>query len=143
MEGILKSFRKELWIVFPEKQGIRNITESVKECLTLSGIQDGLCLVSSTNVTSSIFTNSDESEMHINFLNWLEKMAPRDSNELKKKGERELAYLDTHLKRTLVGRDIVIAVTKGELELGTWEQILYVEFDGKRRKHVLVKIIGE
>jgi len=139
----VKSYRKEVWIVFPEKQGIQNITKDVKDCLTLSGIQDGLCLVSSASVTSSIFTNSDESEMHINFLKWLEKIAPHDPNEKEKTGERELAYLDTHLKRALVGRDIVVAVTKGELELGTWEQILYVEFDGKRRKHVLVKIIGE
>ncbi len=139
----MKSFRKELWIVFPKKLGIQNITETVKEYLKLSGIQDGLCLVSSTSVTSSIFTNSDESEMHTNFLKWLEKIAPHDPNEKEKTGEKELAYLDTHLKRALVGRDIVIAVTKGELELGTWEQILYAEFDGKRRKCVLIKIIGE
>ncbi len=139
----MKSFRKELWIVFPEKQGILNITKDIIDCLKVSGIQEGLCLVSSTNVTSSVYTNSDEPDMHTNILDWLEKLAPHNPEMKDKAGESEIAFLDTHLKRTLVGREVVLAVTKGELELGTWEQVLYVEFDGKRRKHVLVKIIGE
>lgn len=139
----MKSFRKELWIVFPERQGMLNITNDVIDCLKASGIQEGLCLVSATSVTSSVFTNSNESELHTNILGWLEKLAPHDPENMQKTGESELAFMDTHLKRTLVGREVVLAITKGELELGTWEQVLYVEFDGKRRKHVLIKIIGD
>lgn len=139
----MKSCRKELWVVFPEKQGVLNITKDVIDCLKASGIQEGLCLVSATNVTSSIFTNSDEPDMHKDFLEWLEKLAPHDPGKPGSSQESELSFLDTHLKRTLVGREIVLAVTKGDLELGTWEQVLYFEFDGKRRKKVLIKIIGE
>ena len=139
----MKSSRKELWVVFPEKQGVLNITKDVNECLKASEIQEGLCLVSATSVTASVFTNSDELAMHKDFLDWLEKLAPRDPEKKGSTQESELSFLDTHLKRTLVGREIVLAVTKGELELGTWEEILYFEFDGKRRKKVLIKIIGE
>ena len=139
----MKSFRKELWIVFPEKQGVLNITKDVNESLKTSGIQEGLCLVSAANVTSSIFTNSDEADMHADFLEWLEKLAPHNPEKKETNSESELSFLDTHLKRTLVGKEVVFAVTKGELELGTWEQILYFEFDGKRRKLVLIKIIGD
>lgn len=139
----MKSSRKELWVVFPEKQGVLNITKDVNECLKASEIQEGLCLVSATSVTASVFTNSDELDMHKDFLDWLEKLAPRDPEKKGSTQESELSFLDTHLKRTLVGREIVLAVTKGELELGTWEEILYFEFDGKRRKKVLIKIIGE
>lgn len=139
----MKSIRKELWIVYPERQGVQNITKEVADCLKASGIQEGLCLISATNVTSSICTNSDEPEMHLKMIEWLEKLAPHNSEQKNVKGSLETSFLDTHFKRTLVGRQIVLAVTKGELELGTWEQILYFEFDGKRRKQVLIKIIGE
>lgn len=139
----MKSIRKELWIVYPERQGVLNITKDVMDCLKSSGIQEGLCLVSATNVTSGVFTNSDEPEMHAAVLKWLDNLAPHNTDLTGKDGSSDSSFLDAHLKRSLIGRQIVLAVSKGELELGTWEQILYFEFDGKRRKHVLVKIIGE
>lgn len=139
----MKSYRKDLWYVYPDRQGVLNITKDIVDCVKASGIREGICLVNAMNVTAGVYTNSDEQPMHASFLKWLEKLAPHNPEEKTGTEDSELSFLDTHLKRTLIGRDVTIAVTKGELELGTWEQILYFEFDGKRRKHVLVKIIGE
>jgi len=139
----VKSYRKDLWYVYPERQGVLNITRDVQDCLKASGIQEGICLINTMNVTAGVYTNSDEDPMHKSFLEWLEKLAPHNPDATTGSGETEVSFLDTHLKRTVIGREVMVAVTKGELELGTWEQILYFEFDGKRRKRVLVKIIGE
>lgn len=139
----MKSYRKDLWYVYPERQGVLNITQDVQECLKASSIQEGICLINTMNVTAGVYTNSDEEPMHASFLEWLEGLAPHNPDEKTGSGDTEVSFLDTHLKRTVIGREVMVAVTKGELELGTWEQILYFEFDGKRRKRVLVKIIGE
>ena len=139
----MKSYRKDLWYIYPERQGVLNITQDVRDCLQASGIQEGICLINTMNVTAGVLTNSDEGALHSSILEWLEKLAPHNPNAKTGSGETEVSFLDTHLKRTVIGREVMVAVTKGELELGTWEQILYFEFDGKRRKRVLVKIIGE
>jgi secondary thiamine-phosphate synthase enzyme len=138
----MKSYRKELWFILPERQGVINITQDIKDCLESSGIDEGLCLVNAMNVTSSIFINDYEEMLLEEFEKWLEKLAPHDPEQSDLTDTDEV-FKDVHLKRTLMGRDVTVAVTKGELDLGTFEQILYYEFDGKRRKHVLVKIIGE
>lgn len=139
----MKSYMKELDYVVPEPQGVVNITEDVRACLKASGIQEGLCLVNSMNVTSGIFVNDDDAELHEKIFEWLNELAPHDPQRKVNPKNPDAAFLDTHLKRILMGRDTVIAVSKGSLVLGTWEQVLYFEFDGKRRKHVLVRIIGE
>ena len=139
----MKSYMKELDYVVPEPQGVVNITEDVRACLKTSGIQEGLCLVNSMNVTSGIFVNDDDAELHDKIFEWLNELAPHDPACKINPKNPEACFLDTHLKRILMWRDTVIAVSKGNLVLGTWEQILYFEFDGKRRKRVLVKIIGE
>jgi secondary thiamine-phosphate synthase enzyme len=139
----MKSYSKELDYVVPEPQGVVNITADVRACLKASGIQEGLCLVNSMNVTSGIFVNDDDADLHAKIFEWLNELAPHDPECMINPKNPEACFLDTHLKRILMGRDTVIAVSKGDLVLGTWEQILYFEFDGKRRKHVLVKIIGE
>lgn len=139
----MKSYRKDLWYVYPERQGVLNITKDVEDCLKASGIQEGICLINTMNVTSGIYTNSDEAPLHESYLEWLEKLAPHNPDAKANTDDPEISFLETHLKRTVIGREVMVAVTKGELELGTWEQILYFEFDGKRRKRVLVKIIGE
>ena len=108
----MKSVRKELWVVFPEKQGVLNITKDVDEFLKASGIQEGLCLVSAANVTSSIFTNSDEADMHVDFMGWLEKLAPHNPEKKETNSDSELSFLDTHLKRTLVGKEVVWPLQK-------------------------------
>ena len=139
----MKSYIKELDYVVPEPQGVVNITEDVRACLKASSIQEGLCLVNSMNVTSGIFVNDDDAELHEKIFEWLNELAPLDPQRKVNPKNPDAAFLDTHLKRILMGRDTIIAVSKGNLVLGTWEQILYFEFDGKRRKHVLVRIIGE
>ena len=139
----MKSYRKELWVVVPDRQGVLDITKDIRECVKASGVKEGLCLVNAMNVTSSIVINSDDAEMHNEFFQWLEKLAPHDPNKHGKEGSEEARFVDVHFKRTVLGRDVTIAITKGELDLGTWEQVMYYEFDGKRRKHILVKIIGE
>jgi len=139
----VKSYRKELWVVVPEMQGVKDLTEEVRECVEASRVKEGLCLVNAMNVTSSIFINSDDWDIHKEFFKWLEDIAPHDPEKKADTKDVEEHFADVHFKRTVLGRDVTIAITKGELDLGTWEQILYFEFDGKRRKHVLVKIIGE
>lgn len=138
----MKSFRKELWFNIPSRRGFVNITPDIKECLAESGIKEGLCLVNAMHITASVFINDDESGLHKDFEKWLEGLAPEkpysryNHNTFEDNG-------DAHLKRTIMGREVVVAVTNGKLDFGPWEQIFYGEFDGKRDKRVLVKIIGE
>jgi len=139
---IMKSFRKELWFEIPSRRGFVNITGQVDNCLRESGIKEGLVLVNAMHITASVFINDDESGLHHDFEVWLEKLAPeKPHSQYRHNGFEDNA--DAHIKRTIMGREVVVAVTNGKLDFGTWEQIFYGEFDGKRRKRVLVKIIGE
>jgi secondary thiamine-phosphate synthase enzyme len=138
----MKSYRKELWFEIPTRRAFVNITGQVEKCLEDSGIQEGLVLVNAMHISASVFINDDESGLHHDFEVWLEKLAPeKPYSQYKHNGFEDNA--DAHLKRTVMGREVVCAVTKGQLDFGPWEQIFYGEFDGKRRKRVLVKIIGE
>jgi secondary thiamine-phosphate synthase enzyme len=138
----MKSYRKELWFEIPSRRGFVNITGKVGQCLADSGIQEGLVLVNAMHITSSVFINDDEAGLHHDFEVWLEKLAPeKPHSQYHHNGYEDNA--DAHIKRTLMGREVVVAVTNGRLDFGTWEQIFYGEFDGKRKKRVLVKIIGE
>ena len=138
----MKSYRKELWFETPSRRAFINITTQVEKCLGESGIREGMVLVNAMHITSSVFINDDESGLHHDFEVWLEKLAPeKPYSQYKHNGFEDNA--DAHIKRTLMGREVVVAVTAGHLDFGPWEQIFYGEFDGKRRKRVLVKIIGE
>lgn len=138
----MKSFRKELWFNTPHRRDYLNITSEVQSCVSESGIKEGLCLVNAMHITASVFINDDERGLHNDFEVWLEKLAPeKPHSQYKHNGYEDNA--DAHLKRQLMGREVVVAVTNGSLDLGTWERIFYGEFDGKRRKRVLIKIIGE
>ncbi|MDR1673806.1 MAG: secondary thiamine-phosphate synthase enzyme YjbQ [Bacteroidales bacterium] len=137
----MKSYRKELWFEIPVRRAMRNITPEVRTCLAESGIREGLALVNAMHITASVFINDDESGLHHDMDTWLEKLAPeKPYNQYRHNTFEDNA--DAHLKRSVMGREVVVAVTNGELDLGPWEQIFYGEFDGKRRKRVLVKIIG-
>jgi secondary thiamine-phosphate synthase enzyme len=138
----MKSYREELWFKTPTRRELINITPQVDKALKKSGIQEGLCLVNAMHITASVFINDDESGLHHDYEVWLEKLAPHEpvSQYRHNVGEDNA---DAHMKRQIMGRDVVVAVTGGKLDFGTWEQIFYGEFDGKRRKRVLVKIIGE
>jgi secondary thiamine-phosphate synthase enzyme len=138
----MKSFRHELWIEAPKRRELRNITPTVAECLRKSGIREGLCLVNAMHISASVFINDDERGLHADFERWLEKLAPEHPHDQYAHNVGE-DNADAHLKRTLMGREVVVAVTDGQLDLGPWEQIFYGEFDGLRRKRVLIKIIGE
>lgn len=138
----MKSYRKELWFHVPSRRGLVNITGEVEQALRESGIQEGLILVNAMNITASVFINDDETGLHRDLDVWLEKLAPeKPYDQYQHNGYEDNA--DAHLKRSVMGRETVVAVTGGRLDFGTWEQIFYYEFDGKREKHVLVKIIGE
>ncbi|WP_411675973.1 secondary thiamine-phosphate synthase enzyme YjbQ [Caproicibacter sp.] len=138
----MKSYRKELFFHLPTRRGIVNITRQVEAALKESGVKEGLVLVNAMNITASVFINDDESGLHQDFEDWLEKLAPeKPYSRYRHNGYEDNA--DAHLKRTVMGREVVVAVTEGKLDFGTWEQIFYFEFDGKRDKHALVKIIGE
>ncbi len=138
----MKSYRKELHFHLPTRRGIVNITPQVEDALRESGIREGLVLVNAMNITASVFINDDESGLHHDFEVWLEKLAPeKPYSQYRHNGFENNA--DAHLKRTVMGREVVVAVTDGKLDFGTWEQIFYFEFDGKRDKHALIKIIGE
>ncbi len=139
---IMKSFRKELWFQISKRRELINITDEVRSCLSESGIKEGLLLCNAMHITASVFINDDESGLHQDLEKWLEKLAPeKPYDQYRHNGYEDNA--DAHLKRTIMGREVVIAVTGGKLDLGPWEQIFYGEFDGKRKKRVLVKIIGE
>jgi secondary thiamine-phosphate synthase enzyme len=138
----MKSYRKELWFKTSQRRELINITPQVNECLTESGIREGLLLVNAMHITASVFINDDESGLHHDFEVWLEKLAPeKPYSQYKHNGYEDNA--DAHLKRTVMGREVVVAVSEGKLDFGPWEQIFYGEFDGKRNKRVLVKVIGE
>ncbi|MHC4759679.1 MAG: secondary thiamine-phosphate synthase enzyme YjbQ [Planctomycetota bacterium] len=138
----MKSYRKELWFETPHRRDLINITPQVDECLDESGIREGILLCNAMHITASVFINDDESGLHQDFEVWLEKLAPeKPYSQYKHNGYEDNA--DAHLKRTVMGREVMVAVTKGKLDFGPWEQIFYGEFDGKRNKRVLVKIIGE
>ena len=138
----MKSYRKELWFNIPQRRMLINITPDVNTCLLESGIKEGLCLVNAMHITASVFINDDESGLHSDFEKWLEKLAPeKPYSRYAHNGFEDNA--DAHLKRTIMGREVVVAITNGKLDFGTWEQIFYGEFDGKRKKRLLVKIIGD
>ena len=138
----MKSYRKELWFEARNRRELINITPRIRECLQQSGIKEGLVLCNAMHITASVFINDDEPGLHADFEEWLEGLAPEKPYErYRHNGFEDNA--DAHLKRTIMGREVVVAVTGGELDFGPWEQIFYGEFDGKRRKRVLVKIIGE
>jgi secondary thiamine-phosphate synthase enzyme len=138
----MKSYRKELWFSISSRREFINITPVVKECLSESGIKEGLLLVNAMHITASVFINDDESGLHHDMDVWLEKLAPEKPYSQYQHNSYE-DNADAHLKRSVMGREVVVAVTNGKLDFGPWEQIFYGEFDGKRRKRVLVKIIGE
>ena len=138
----MKSYRKELWFETPTRRAFLNITPTLRQALAESGIKEGLLLCNAMHITASVFINDDESGLHNDFEVWLEKLAPeKPYSQYKHNGYEDNA--DAHLKRTVMGREVVVAITKGNLDLGPWEQVFYGEFDGKRKKRVLVKIIGE
>lgn len=138
----MNSFRKELWFNTTKRREYINITTSIQAVLVESGIKEGLLLANAMHITASVFINDDESGLHSDFERWLEHLAPeKPHNQYKHNGYEDNA--DAHLKRQVMGREVVVAVTEGKLDLGPWEQIFYGEFDGMRRKRVLIKIIGE
>ncbi len=138
----MKSYKKELWFNTETRRAFINITREVEACLAESGIDEGLLLCNAMHITAGVFINDDESGLHQDFETWLEKLAPeKPYSQYHHNGFEDNA--DAHLKRSIMGREVVVAVTKGQLDFGPWEQIFYGEFDGKRKKRVLVKIIGE
>ena len=138
----MKSYRKELWFEVPTRRGFINITPDVEECLRDSGVTEGIVLCNAMHITASVFINDNESGLHHDFEVWLEKLAPeKPYSQYQHNGYEDNG--DAHLKRSVMGREVVVAVSDGELDFGPWEQIFYGEFDGKRKKRVLVKIIGE
>jgi len=139
----MKSYRKELWFNVPSRRAFINITSQVEACLRESGIQDGLALVNAMHITASVFINDDESGLHSDYDAWLERLAPHAPTSQYRHNLSGEDNADAHLKRQVMGREVVVAITGGRLDFGPWEQIFYGEFDGQRRKRVLVKIIGE
>ncbi len=138
----MKNFRKELWFEAKKRREIINITPEINDCLRESGIKEGLCLVNAMHITASVFINDNESGLHGDYEKWLEKLAPeKPYDQYAHNGFEDNA--DAHLKRTIMGREVVVAITDGQLDFGPWECIFYYELDGKRKKRVLVKIIGE
>ncbi len=138
----MKSFRKELWFNIPKRRGLVNITRDVQAAIDESGVKEGLVLVNAMNITASVFINDDESGLHRDYERWLERLAPeKPYSQYDHNGFEDNA--DAHLKRTIMGREVVCAITNGRLDFGTWEQIFYYEMDGMRKKHALIKIIGE
>ncbi len=139
----MKSYRKELWFNIPARRGFINITPQVQEAIRESEIQEGLCLVNAMHITASVFINDDESGLHQDYEEWLEGLAPHAPVSQYQHNRTGEDNADAHLKRQLMGREVVVAVTKGRVDFGPWEQIFYGEFDGRRRKRVLLKVIGE
>jgi len=139
----MKSFRKELWFELQTRRGYVNITPQVQAAIGESGILEGLCLVNAMHISASVFINDDERGLHADFERWLEGLAPHEPVNQYRHNDTGEDNADAHLKRTIMGREVVVAITEGRLDFGPWEQIFYGEFDGRRRKRVLVKIIGE
>jgi secondary thiamine-phosphate synthase enzyme len=142
-EKIMKSYRKEIWMAVPTRRGFINITPEVEECLIESGITEGMVLINAMHITASVFINDDEPGLLHDYDHWLESLAPHEPIQLYEHNQTGEDNADAHIKRQVMGREVVVAITKGKLDFGTWEQIFYGEFDGRRRKRVLVKIIGE
>ena len=139
----MKSYRKELWFNVPSRRAFINITPQVRECLRESGIVEGLALVNAMHITASVFINDDEAGLHQDYETWLERLAPHEPVSLYHHNKTGEDNADAHIKRQVMGREVVVAITEGELDFGPWEQIFYGEFDGGRKKRALVKIIGE
>jgi len=138
----MKSYKKELWFNTNKRREFINITQDLEKCLSESGIKEGLLLCNAMHITASVFINDDESGLHHDFEKWLEKLAPeKPYDQYRHNGFEDNA--DAHLKRTVMGREVVVAISEGRLDLGPWEQVFYGEFDGKRRKRVMIKIIGD
>lgn len=139
----MKSYRKELWFETSTRLAFINITPQVEAALEESGVREGLCLVNAMHISASVFINDDERGLHQDFARWLEELAPHEPLRQWRHNDTGEDNADAHLKRQIMGREVVVAVTKGKLDFGPWEQIFYGEFDGRRRKRVLIKIIGE
>ena len=138
----MKSYRKELWMHVPERMGFENITPEVRKAIAESKINEGVVLINAMHITASVFINDDESGLHHDYKIWLEKLAPHEPVDSYRHNVGE-DNADAHMKRQVMGREVVVAITGGDLDLGPWEQIFYGEFDGRRDKRVLIKIIGE
>jgi secondary thiamine-phosphate synthase enzyme len=139
----VKSFRKELWFEVPGRRAFLNITREVEDCLRESGVKEGLVLVNAMHITASVFINDDEPGLHADYEKWLEGLAPHDPTSQYRHNRTGEDNADAHMKRQVMGREVVVAVTGGKLDFGPWEQIFYGEFDGGRKKRALIKIIGE
>jgi secondary thiamine-phosphate synthase enzyme len=139
----MKSYRKELWFEIPASRGFVNITGQIETCLAESGIREGLALVNAMHITASVFINDDERGLHQDFEQWLESLAPHEPVSKYQHNRTGEDNADAHMKRQVMGREVVVAITNGKLDFGPWEQIFYGEFDGRRKKRVLVKLIGE
>jgi secondary thiamine-phosphate synthase enzyme len=139
----MKSYRKELWFNVPSRRGFINITPEVDECVRASGVKEGLVLVNAMHITASVFINDDEHGLHEDYEKWLERLAPHAPTSQYRHNDTGEDNADAHMKRQVMGREVVVAITDGCLDFGPWEQIFYGEFDGRRRKRVLVKVIGE
>jgi len=138
----MKSFRKEIFLEIPTRRAFINITSEVQQCVTSSGVKEGLVLVNAMHITASVFINDDEPGLHYDYDVWLEKLAPHEPITQYRHNVGE-DNADAHLKRQIMGREVVVAITEGRLDFGPWEQIFYGEFDGRRKKRVLIKVIGE
>jgi secondary thiamine-phosphate synthase enzyme len=139
----VKSYRKELWFEVPGRRAFLNITREVEDCLRESGVKEGLVLVNAMHITASVFINDDESGLHADYEKWLERLAPHEPTSQYRHNRTGEDNADAHMKRQVMGREVVVAVTGGKLDFGPWEQIFYGEFDGGRKKRALIKIIGE
>ena len=139
----MKSYRKELWFNIPGQRGFVNITPDVETALRESGIREGFVLINAMHITASVFINDDESGLHQDYDKWLEKLAPHEPISQYRHNETGEDNADAHMKRQIMGREVLVAITDGKLDFGPWEQIFYGEFDGRRRKRVLIKIMGE
>ncbi|HEU4387770.1 MAG TPA: secondary thiamine-phosphate synthase enzyme YjbQ [Blastocatellia bacterium] len=139
----MKTYRKELWFNITSRRAFINITPQVEECLRESGVKEGLALINAMHITASVFINDDEPGLHQDYENWLEQLAPHEPLSRYKHNLTGEDNGDAHLKRQVMGREVVVAVTAGQLDFGPWEQVFYGEFDGRRKKRVLVKIVGE
>jgi secondary thiamine-phosphate synthase enzyme len=139
----MKSYREELWFEIPGRRAFLNITPDVEQALARSGVREGLCLVNAMHITASVFINDDESGLHADYERWLEELAPHEPTSAYRHNLTGEDNGDAHLKRQVMGREVVVAITAGSLDFGPWEQVFYGEFDGGRRKRALVKIIGE
>ncbi len=139
----MKSYRKELWFNIPSRRGFVNITPQVEEAVRESTVQEGIVLVNAMHITASVFINDDEHGLHQDYEKWLEKLAPHEPTNQYRHNDTGEDNADAHMKRQVMGREVVVAITNGQLDFGPWEQIFYGEFDGRRRKRALIKIIGE